>query len=66
MTGPIRTPSQNNPLAPPYLRPERKTRPTYADPTGGRATGRARSEDKFGELARARAARRALLEEKTR
>lgn len=61
-----RTPDQNNPLAPVALRPERRTGRTYADPTGGRAVGRVRKEDKDGAIARARAARRALLEEKQR
>lgn len=61
-----RTPNDNNPLAPPYQRPERRTGRTYADPTGGRAVGRVRKEDKDGAIARARAARRALLEERQR
>lgn len=57
-----RTPDQNNPLRPAYQRPERKTRRTYADPTGGTAAGRVRKDDPEGAKAQARAARRALLE----
>lgn len=60
-----RTPSQNSPFAPIPQRPERRTGRTYADPTGGRAVGRVRKEDKDGAIARARAARRALLEGRT-
>ncbi|MFI8778262.1 hypothetical protein ACIGH6_14415 [Brachybacterium paraconglomeratum] len=61
-----RTPSQNNPLAPVLLRPERRTGRTYRDPTGSDATGAATKDDKYGAIARAREARRAQLEEKTR
>lgn len=57
-----RTPDQNNPLAPVALRPERRTRRTYRDPTGSDATGAANKDDKTGSIARARALRRALLE----
>lgn len=30
---------ENNPLKPTYQRPERRTRPTYKDPTGSAAVG---------------------------
>lgn len=43
---PRRTPSQNNPLAPEYRRPERRTRPTYSDPTGNEAIGNIKKERK--------------------
>lgn len=57
---------ENNPFIPEYKRPERRTGRTYADPTGGRAVGRARKEDPDGSVAQARALRRAAMERKTR
>ncbi|WME22105.1 hypothetical protein [Brachybacterium sp. GU-2] len=57
---------ENNPFMPEYQRPERKTKPAHRDYTGSRATGKARKDDPDGAIARARAARRALLEERQR
>lgn len=57
---------ENNPFMPEYQRPERKTKPAHRDHTGSRATGKARKDDPDGAIARARAARRALLEERQR
>ena len=57
---------ENNPFKPEYQRPERKTKPAHRDYTGSRATGKARKDDPDGAIARARAARRALLEERQR
>lgn len=37
---------ENNPLKPAYQRPERRTRPTYKDPTGSAAVGNVDRERK--------------------
>lgn len=37
---------ENNPLKPDYQRPERRTRPTYKDPTGSTAVGNVDRERK--------------------
>lgn len=36
---PPRRPEANNPMRPVAQRPERRTRPTYSDPTGNEAIG---------------------------
>lgn len=41
-----RTPDQNNPWRAEGKRPERRTRPTYADPTGNAAIGNIKKENR--------------------
>lgn len=41
-----RRPDGNNPMRPIAQRPERRTRPTYADPTGNQAIGNIKKERK--------------------
>ena len=41
-----RTPDSNNPYRPVTMRPERRTRTTYADPTGNAAIGNIKKEKK--------------------
>lgn len=41
-----RTPDMNNPLAPMYARPERRTQRPYRDPVGEQAIGNIKKEKK--------------------